>query len=58
MQCCGCEAALTARASIGCVKFKEYGELLNSKRLSLKMKGMICRSCVKSGYYMGVRHDV
>ena len=42
----GCEAAVTARARIGRVKFKECGELLNSKRLSLKMKGMIYRSCV------------
>ena len=27
----GCKAALTARARIGWVKFKEYGELLNSE---------------------------
>ena len=25
----GCEAAVTARARIGWVKFREYGELLN-----------------------------
>ena len=29
---CGCEAAVTARVRIGWVKFKECGELLNSKR--------------------------
>ena len=28
----GCEAAVTARARIGWVKFKECGEMLNSKR--------------------------
>ena len=44
----GCEAAVTARARIGCVKFMECGELLNSKRFSFKMKGMICQSCVRS----------
>ena len=43
----GCEAAVTARARIGWVKFKECGELLNSKRFLLKMKGMIYRSCVR-----------
>ena len=34
----GCEAAVTARTRIGWVKFKECGELLNSKRFSFKMK--------------------
>ena len=29
----GCEAAVTARARIGWVKFSECGELLNSKRV-------------------------
>ena len=37
----GCEAAVTARARIGWVKFRECGELLNSKRFSLKVKGMV-----------------
>ena len=44
----GCEAALTARARIGWVKFRECGELLNSKRFSLKLKGMVYWSCVRS----------
>ena len=44
----GCEAAVTARARIGWVKFKECGELLNSKRFLLKMKGMVYWSCVRS----------
>ena len=45
----GCEAAVTARARIGWVKFKECGELLiNSKRFLLKMKRMIYWSCVRS----------
>ena len=34
----GYEAAVTARARIGWVKFKECRELLNSKRFSLKTK--------------------
>ena len=38
----GCEAAVTARARIGWVKFRECGELLNLKRFSLKLKGMVC----------------
>ena len=43
----GCEAAVTARARIGWVKFRECGELLNSKRFSLKVKGTVYRSCVR-----------
>ena len=49
----GCEAAVTARARIGWVKFKECGELLNSKRFSLHMKGMIRRSYVRSAMLYG-----
>ena len=49
----GCEAAVTARVRIGWVKFKECGELLNSKRFSLQMKGMIYRSCVRSAMLYG-----
>ena len=41
----GCEAAVTARTRIGWMKFKECGEFLNSKRFSLKTKGMVYRSC-------------
>ena len=44
----GCEAAVTARARIGWVTFRECGELLNSKRFLLKLKGMIYRSCERS----------
>ena len=44
----GCEAAVTARTRIGWVKFKECGELLNSKMFSLKTKGMVYQSCVRS----------
>ena len=37
----GCEAAVTARARIGWVKFKECGELLNSKKFLFRTKGMV-----------------
>ena len=36
-----------AIARIGWVKFKECGELLNSKSFSIKMKGMVYWSCVR-----------
>ena len=44
----GCEIAVTARARLGWVKFRECGELLNSRRFSLKVKGTVYRSCVRS----------
>ena len=49
----GCEAAVTARARIGWVKFRECGELLNSKMFSLKLKGMVYQSCVRSAMLYG-----
>ena len=49
----GCEAAVTARARIGWVTFREFGGLLNSKRFSLKLKGMVYRSCVRSAILYG-----
>ena len=36
-----CEAAVTAGARIGLVKFRVCGEWLNSKRFLLKLKGMV-----------------
>jgi hypothetical protein len=39
---------VTARARFGWVKFRECGELLKGKRFSLKVKGMVYRSCVRS----------
>ena len=44
----GCEATVAARARIGWVKFRECGEMLNSKMFSLKLKRMVYRSCVGS----------
>ena len=49
----GCEAAVTARARIGWVKFRECGELLNSKKFSLKVKGMVYWSCVRVAMLYG-----
>ena len=48
----GCEAAVTARARIGRAKFRECGELLNSKRFSLKVKGIGLSELCKSGDVM------
>ena len=44
---------MTGRARIGWVKFKECGELLNSKRFLLNMKGMVYQSCVRSAMLYG-----
>ena len=42
----GCEAPVTARARIVCVRFRERGEF--SFRNRLKMKGKVYRCCVRS----------
>ena len=44
----GSEAAVTARTRIGWIKFRECGELLHGRKFSLKMKGRIYQSCVKT----------
>ena len=41
----GCEAAVTARARIGWVKFSECGELLNSKRFSKAERNALSELC-------------
>ena len=49
----GCEAAVTARARFGWMKFRECGELLLGRRFPLKMKGRVYRSCVRSAMLYG-----
>ena len=49
----GCETAVTARVRIGWMKFRERGELSLGRRVSLKMKGMVYRSCVRSAMLYG-----
>ena len=49
----GCETAVTARVRIGWMKFRECGELLFGRRFSLKMKGMVYRSSVRSAMLYG-----
>ena len=42
-----CEAAVTARTRCGWVKFRECGELLYGRRLSLDLKGAVYWSYVR-----------
>ena len=44
----GCEAAVIARVSIGWVKFRECGKLLLRNSFPLRIKGKVCRCCIKS----------
>ena len=49
----GSEAAVTARTRIGWIKFREGEELLYGRKFSLKMKGKIYQSCVRSAMLYG-----
>ena len=49
----GCETAVTSRVRIGWMKLRECGELLRGRRFSLRMKGMVYRSCVRSAMLYG-----
>ena len=49
----GCASAVTSRVRIGWMKFRECGELLLGRRFSLRMKGMVYRSCVRSAMLYG-----
>ena len=37
----GCEAAVTSRTRCGCVKLRECGESLYSRRFPLRLKGAV-----------------
>ena len=43
----GCLAAVTARTRCGWVMFLECSELLYGRRFPLRLKGAVCRSCVR-----------
>ena len=49
----GCETAVTARSRIDWIKFRECSEILKGRRFSLKMKGKIYKSCVRSAMLYG-----
>ena len=47
-----CETAVTSRVKIGWMIFKESGELLRG-RFSLRIKGMVYHTCVRSAVLYG-----
>ena len=49
----GCETAVTVRSRIGWMKFRKCSEILKGRRFSLKMKGKIYKSCVRSAMLYG-----
>ena len=49
----GSEAAVTARTRIGWLKFRECGEVLYGRRFSLKIKGRVYQSYVRSAILYG-----
>ena len=44
----GCETTVTARSRIGWMKFRECSKILKGRKFSLKMKGKIYKSCIRS----------
>ena len=49
----GCEAAVTAKTRVRWNKFRECGEILFGKTFSLRMKGKIYKSYVRSATLYG-----
>ena len=49
----GCETAVISKVRIGWMKIRECRELLRGRRFSLRMKGMVCRSCIRSAMLYG-----
>ena len=49
-----CEAEVTARVRIGCVRFRECGKLLLGNRFPLRMKRKVNRGCVRSAILYGI----
>ena len=48
----GCEAAVTATGQSNRVRFRKGGKLVGN-RFCLKMKGKVCRCCVRSAILFG-----
>ena len=48
-----CETAVTARSRIRWTKFKKCSEILKGRRFSLKTKGKVYKSCVRSAMLYG-----
>ena len=44
---------MTSRVRIGCMKFRECEELSRGRRFSLRRKGMVYRTCVRSAMLYG-----
>ena len=49
----GCKTAVTARSRIGWMKFTECSKILKGRKFSLKMKGKVYKSCVRSAMLYG-----
>ena len=49
----GCEAAVTARAKIGWVRFRKCGELLLGNRYLLRLNGKVYCCCIRSAILYG-----
>ena len=49
----GCEATVTARTRLGWKKFRECGKILFGKRFSLRLKGKLCKSYLRSAMLYG-----
>ena len=49
----GCETAVISRINIGWMIFRECGKLFHGRRSSLRMKGMVHQSCIKSAMLYG-----
>ena len=49
----GCEAAVTARTRCGWAKFRVCGELLNSRRFPLKLKGVFNKTYARPAILHG-----
>ena len=45
--------AVTERTRFGWAKFRDCGELLQGRQFSLKMKGRVYRTCVRSALLYG-----
>ena len=43
----GCEAAVSAIKISAWVKLREYCELLHGSRFHIKLKGAVCKTCVR-----------
>ena len=49
----GCEIAVSRRCRLGWIKFNEQASILAGRRITMRVRGKICKACVRTAMVYG-----